>query len=82
VCAGTKVISWWVATLALELVDIDQVREGRGFRATCTWRVAASVGHWGHIHQRRNQYTAELQVAPVDGLWKITGMELIGQEQL
>jgi len=66
----------------LELIGIDQVREGRGFRATCTWRVAASVGHWGHIHQRRNQYTAELHVAPVDGLWKITGMELIGQEQL
>jgi len=66
----------------LDLVEIDQVREGRGFRATCTWRVAASVGHWGHIHQRRNQYTAEMRIEPLDGLWKITSMKLIDQEQL
>jgi hypothetical protein len=66
----------------LDLVEIQPVREGRGFSATCTWRLAASVGHWGHIHQRRNQYTAELTVEPVHGAWKITRMELIGEERL
>ena len=66
----------------LELVEIEAEPEGRGFRATCTWKLAASVGHWGHIHQRRNQYTAELRVEPVGGMWKITSMELIGEERL
>ena len=66
----------------LELVDIVAETEGTGFNATCTWKLAASVGHWGHIHQRRNQYTAELVVEPIDGVWKITRMELIGEERL
>ena len=66
----------------IEMLEVDAKPEGRGFRATCTWNVAASVGHWGHIHQRRNQYVAELTVEPVDGVWKITGLELIQEERL
>ncbi len=41
-----------------------------------------SVGHWGHLHQRRNQYEAILTVKPVDGVWKITDLELLGEERL
>jgi hypothetical protein len=66
----------------VEIVALDTRREGRGFSSRCTWNVAASVGHWGHIHQRRNQYIADLTVAPVGGVWKVTTMELLGQEQL
>ena len=66
----------------IEMLEVEAENEDDGFRATATWNVAASVGHWGHIHQRRNQYTAELMVEPVDGLWKITSMELIGEERL
>jgi hypothetical protein len=66
----------------VEIVTLVTRPEGRGFASRCTWNVAASVGHWGHIHQRRNQYVAELRVAPIDGVWKVTAMELVGQEQL
>ena len=66
----------------VEMLDVEAEREGAGFRARSTWNVAASVGHWGHIHQRRNQYVAELSVEPVDGVWKITGLELIQEERL
>jgi len=66
----------------IEMLDVAAEREGAGFRARSTWNVAASVGHWGHIHQRRNQYVAELTVEPVDGVWKITRMELIQEERL
>ena len=66
----------------LELVDIEARPNGAGFNATCTWKLAASVGHWGHIHQRRNQYVAEMTVQPIGGVWKITKMELIQEEQL
>ena len=57
----------------IDVLGVESESEGDGFRATATWNVAASVGHWGHIHQRRNQYNAELTVEAVDGVWKITG---------
>jgi hypothetical protein len=66
----------------IEMLEVKAESEGRGFRAVCTWNVAASVGHWGHIHQRRNQYVAELTVEPVDGVWKITGLDLIEEKRL
>jgi len=66
----------------IEMLEVDSESEGRGFRATSTWNVAASVGHWGHIHQRRNQYVAELKIEPVDGVWKITSLELIEEKRL
>ena len=66
----------------IEMVGVDASTEGTGFVARSTWNVAASVGHWGHIHQRRNRYVADLTVAPVGGVWKVTGMELLEEEQL
>jgi hypothetical protein len=66
----------------IEMLDVESESEGPGFRATSTWNVAASVGHWGHIHQRRNQYVAEITVEPVDGVWKITSLELIEEKRL
>ncbi|MHC4079822.1 MAG: hypothetical protein ACYS15_01305 [Planctomycetota bacterium] len=53
-----------------------------GFVTQCTWNVAGSVGHWGHIHQRRNQYEAVFTVKPIDGVWKITELELVSEERL
>ncbi len=53
-----------------------------GFRARAVWNVTASIGHWGHIHQRLNRYEAALTVKAVGGAWKITGMEIAGGERL
>ena len=64
------------------MVEVEADAEGRGFVARSTWNVTASVGHWGHIHQRRNKYVADLTVEPVEGVWKVTGMELLEEEQL
>ena len=55
---------------------------GEGFRAVATWNVNGSVGHWGHVHQRVNQYEAELQIAATDGRWKLTGMKVLGEQRL
>ncbi len=55
---------------------------GIGFVVDCRWNVTGSVGHWGHIHQRRNQYNAVVTIRAVDGAWRITGMELISEERL
>ena len=62
--------------------DSTAVDGGPGFFTRCTWNVAGSVGHWGHMHTRRNQYQAELTVEAVDGQWKITGLELTSEVRL
>jgi hypothetical protein len=51
-----------------------------GLESLCSWSVSGSVGHWGHVHQRTNQYEARLSVRAVDGRWKITALDLL-QEQ-
>ncbi len=67
----------------IEMLEVTaEPAAGRSFTARCTWNVAGSVGHWGHIHQRTNQYEAELTIAPLDGHWKITGLELVREERL
>jgi hypothetical protein len=53
-----------------------------GFRTRATWDVEGSVGHWGHVHQRLNQYEAELTVRVVDGVWKITELAVLTEERL
>ena len=71
-----------VQGVEVQAIDMWGLDDGEGFAATCTWAVAGSVGHWGHIHQRRNRYTAEFTVRSVDGVWKITGLELLDEERL
>jgi hypothetical protein len=68
----------------VELLDVDWRRlpGGRGFDARCTWNVSGSVGQWGHIHQRTNQYQAELTVHPEAGGWKFTDLHSLKEERL
>ena len=67
----------------IELVELETgPGDGAGFRAEAVWNVRGSVGHWGHIHERRNRYRAELRVAPVEGAWKLVGLELLEEERL
>jgi hypothetical protein len=47
-----------------------------------TWTALGTVGHWGHIHTRENQYEANISVEAVDGLWKITGLELLEEKRI
>ena len=46
------------------------------------WTALGEVGHWGHIHTRKNQYEANITVEPVDGAWKITGLELLEEKRI
>jgi len=46
------------------------------------WTAMGTVGHWGHIHIRKNQYDANITVEPVDGIWKITGLELLEEKRI
>jgi len=53
-----------------------------GFQTRAQWQVAGSVGHWGHIHIRRNQYEAMITVKPIEGQWKITQLEILEEKRL
>ncbi|MHC4429834.1 MAG: hypothetical protein ACYS0D_14735, partial [Planctomycetota bacterium] len=67
----------------IELTEIDaKFVEAGGIAAVATWTVSGSVGHWGHVHQRRNQYRAELTVRALDGAWKLTEIEILQEERL
>jgi hypothetical protein len=46
------------------------------------WTAMGTVGHWGHIHTRQNQYEAIVTVEPVDGSWKIIGIELLEEKRI
>ena len=46
----------------------------------CRWQVAGWIGHWGHIHRRANEHVALITLAPRDGRWKITGIEMLDEQ--
>ena len=46
------------------------------------WAAQGSVGHWGHVHTRRNRYDAVVTVEAVDGAWKITDLEVLEEQRI
>jgi hypothetical protein len=68
----------------LEVLSSDSrpVDEGLGFVTLLTWNVSGSVGHWGHIHTRTNQYQAHLTVRAIDGAWKFTDLQLLQEQRI
>jgi len=71
-----------VDEVSMTAVEPSPLRGEIGFVARCTWDVTGSVGHWGHIHRRTNQYEARFTIQSIDGVWKITGLELIQEQRL
>ncbi|MEE2639552.1 MAG: hypothetical protein VX768_02890 [Planctomycetota bacterium] len=60
-----------------KLADID----GNGFTYNCSWLVNGTVEHWGHIHERTNEFSARLSVKPVNRVWRITAREITDAKQ-
>jgi hypothetical protein len=48
----------------------------------CTWRITGIVNHWGHAHQRRNQYEARITIQPIEQTWKMMALDLIEERRL
>ncbi|MEJ6392654.1 hypothetical protein V8J82_05260 [Gymnodinialimonas sp. 2305UL16-5] len=60
----------------MEMIRIDQEREGETFIWNSRWRVVGTVGHATHMHVRGNTYAAVLTLEPVEGAWRLTGFDL------
>jgi hypothetical protein len=69
-----------VEILDVNVNNLDDHPLGLLFHAK--WTAMGSVGHWGHIHIRKNQYEANISVEPVDGAWKITDLELLEEKRI
>ena len=63
-----------------EVEEVDTNSDGISFK--CKWVVKGDVGHWGHIHSRRNQYEAILNVKPESGVWKLYDIDIIEEIRL
>ncbi|HMP78344.1 MAG TPA: hypothetical protein PKD54_02720 [Pirellulaceae bacterium] len=63
----------------LQEIRVEQGRLGFGYR--CRWNLVGTVEHWGHLHQRTNQYDGEFRIDLVDGGWKITKMQTLDEQQ-
>ena len=75
------------ARVKVDAVDIldaspEDVTESGGFVYRCRWNASGSVGHWGHIHRRTNQYEAVFTVEPIEGRWRIAAIDLREEKRI
>jgi hypothetical protein len=68
----------------IEMLEVESrpLDGSPGIAAHTQWNVSGSVGHWGHVHTRTNQYEADLTLEPIDGAWKLTGLTILQEERL
>jgi len=71
-----------VQSVEMQAIEILPADEPNSFRANATWNVNGSVGHWGHVHTRSNQYQAELLIEAVDQRWKLIEMNVLQEQRL
>jgi hypothetical protein len=71
-----------VKSVEMQDITISAGNTPGSFRANATWNVNGSVGHWGHVHTRSNQYRAELLVSAEDNRWKLIGMNILQERRL
>jgi len=76
---GLRVSVKEVTVSELESVGLT---DGPAYSYRCRWRVAGSIGHWGHVHRRVNEHLALVTLAPLDGRWKITALEMLDERPL
>ena len=75
--ARAKVKEVLLQSLSLKPDDNDN-----SFTVEADWIVQGSVGHWGHVHQRVNRYTALMTMVVEEQQWKLKKMTVLQEERL
>ncbi len=65
-----------------EAVATRSDADALGYEVRAKWTAMGTVGHWGHTHLRQNLYDAILDMQSVDGVWKITGMQILEETRI
>ncbi|MCH2203271.1 MAG: hypothetical protein MK102_14980 [Fuerstiella sp.] len=70
----------------------DSPPSGYAFTCLCRWNISGTVEHWGHIHERINQFQASFLAEPVPvrqktatssmRYWKLTGMNIVDSKRV
>jgi hypothetical protein len=72
-----------VQNIAVESVTaVVSEKHKNAFNLNAVWNAAGTVGHWGHIHMRRNRYKALVTVKPIEGAWKIVALEMLDETRI
>jgi hypothetical protein len=69
----------------VEILELETERLGSSplsYAFKSRWTAQGMVGHWGHVHLRKNRYDAIVTVAAVEGKWKIIGLELLDEQRV
>ncbi len=65
--------------LKTEVMDTPQ-KLGQ-YQIKATWQVTGEVKHWGHEHQRVNEYSAIYRISPIEDEFFITEIEVLSQKR-
>ncbi len=65
----------------LSLRGIAELEDASGFRTLAEWTARASAGHWGHAHRRTLRFRALMELAEVEGVWKLIGLTVVDAKQ-
>jgi outer membrane protein assembly factor BamB len=71
-----------VEMLENEFLPAERPPELPQYRVRCHWRVAGMVAHWGHVHNRTNEYKAVYTISWTNDAWRIVGVETLSQERV
>lgn len=52
------------------------------FRFRSTWQVSGTIEHWGHIHERVNEFEGIFTVTLEGSDWKLTEFEIVGEKRV
>jgi hypothetical protein len=75
-----------VRPVATRIVSQGELEVGgrveSAFTVEATWRVDGRVTHWGHAHDRTNEYDGRFTVAAGPDGWRIHDAEITRQERV
>ena len=83
--ALSRVIAVRPVELTVETIgplDPDEDGPRIGFTTLYRWQVEGRVTHWGHVHERTNEYLASFDVVGTVEGWRIAALELLEQERI
>jgi hypothetical protein len=82
--AMSRVVS--VRPIATSVVSQGEIEDAgvatRAFTVDATWQVDGRVTHWGHAHDRTNEYEGRFTVAASANGWRIHDAEVTRQERV
>jgi hypothetical protein len=63
-------------------IEFPQSEDLAEFTVVCTWQVKGRVSHWGHTHERVNEYRARYGLGSDGRKWRIAEVETLDERRL